>query len=577
MKVKYLFKKEFWQNFWNSLSKIEKEIFWAAVIIMALSLISYGVYWYFASTVIVPKQGGILKEGYVGQPTTLNPIFAANEIDQSLCNLVYGGLLKSDGKGGVALDLADSYEKSDDNRHWVVRLRKDVFWHDGTPFTADDVVFTISTIQNSETDSPYRVAWQGVTVTKISDYTLTFDLKNPYAFFEENLKQKIIPKHIFGDIPLANIKNLSQYNFEPIGTGPFKYQEFDADKKGYVNYYSFIANQKYYNGRPYINTYIVKFYKSESELLKAFDYHQIDLINNVSASSLKNINRTHNLHSYFLPQYFAVFLNGNISKPLSDRNVRYALNYAIDRWEIVKEVFGGLAEVVEGPLLKWMKGYDKNLDYEYSVEKARDILSQAGWQDQDNDGILEKIFNKDDKPTPLKFTLTVPSSPFLIETASLLKKYWNAIGADVEIKIVDSKELQENYLMTRLYDSLIYGNIINQKPDLFPFWHSSQRFYPGLNLALYENNAVDKLLEEIRLTIDKDTSEKDLAKVYSLIVSDAPAIFLYNPKNLMVSTPSLHINNLTRLNISAERYSNVYQWYLKTKRVSNQTLSQNDN
>jgi ABC-type dipeptide transport system, periplasmic component len=567
MKLKYFFKKEFWQNFWHSLSKIEKELFWAAIAIILFSALAYGINWYFTNTTVVPKEGGVIREGFVGQPTTLNPIFAANEIDQSLCNLVYSGLLKNDGKGGVIPDLADSYEKSDDGRHWVVRLRKDVFWHDGTPFTADDVVFTISTIQNPETNSPYRVAWQGVTVTKISDFTLTFDLKNPYAFFEENLKQKIIPKHIFGDIPLANIKNLSQYNFEPIGTGPFMYQKFDADKKGYINYYAFVANPKYYNGRPYINNYVVKFYKSESEMLRAFNYHQLDLINAVSAETIQKIDRFYQLYPYVLPQYFAVFLNGNISKVLADRNVRYALNYAIDRKAIINQVFNNLAEPVEGPLLKWMRGYDSNLDYEYSVDKAKEILTKDGWQDLDNDGILEKSLAKGEAPTPLKFTLITPSSNFLIETASLLKKYWKEIGADVEIKVVDAKELQENYLTTRLYDALIYGNIINLNPDLFPFWHSSQKFYPGLNLALYENSAVDKLLENIRLSADKNNNERDLAKVYSLIVSDAPAVFLYNPKLFLITTPSLHIENLVRINSSQERYFNVYQWYLKTKRV----------
>ena len=567
MKFKYVFKKEFWQIFWNSLSKIEKKIFWSAIAIIFTSVIGYAINWYFANTMIVPKEGGIIREGYIGQPTTLNPIFAANEIDQGLCNLVYSSLLKNDGKGGVALDLADSYEKSEDGRHWVVKLRKDVFWHDGTPFTADDVIFTISTIQNSETNSPYRLAWQAVTVTKISDYTLVFDLKNPYAFFEENLKQKIIPKHIFGDIPLTNIKDLSQYNFEPIGTGPFMYEKFDADKKGYINYYTFIANPKYYNGRPYINNYVVKFYKSESEMIRAFNYHQLDLVNFLSAETISKIDRSYKLYSYILPQYFAVFLNGNISKVLADRNVRYALNYAIDRQTIIKEVFNDLAEPVEGPLLKWMRAYDSNLDYEYSVEKAKAILEKDGWQDSDVDGILEKSLNNGETPTPLKFTLITPSSNFLIKTASLLKKYWKEIGADVEIKIVDAKELQENYLTTRLYDALIYGNIINLNPDLFPFWHSSQKFYPGLNLALYENGAVDKLLENIRLSSDRNSSDKDLAKVYSFIISDAPAVFLYNPKIFLIATPSLHIENLVRVNSSQERYFNVYQWYLKTKRV----------
>ncbi len=567
MKVKYFFQKSFWQNFWHSLSDIEKKIFWGALILMIGSLIIGGIFWYLNHTKLVAKEGGILVEGMVGQPTTINPLFAANEIDQSLSSLVYRGLLKSDGKGGIVNDLAESYEKSEDGRHWVVHLRKDVFWHDGIPFTADDVVFTINAIQNPDTRSPYRTAWQGVAVIKISDYTLTFDLKNPYAFFEENLKQKIIPKHIFGEIPLANMRDLSAYNFEPIGTGPFVYEKFDATKKGYINYYIFNANERFYNGRPFIDSYIIKFYQSEIEALKAFDYHQIDLLSNVAALNLRNINRSHQLYEYSLPQYFSVFLNASISKPLSDRNVRYALNYATNRKEIIDEVFQGRAEAVEGPILAWMPGYNPNLKSEYALDKAKQILASAGWEDADGDGTVEKILNKNESPTPLKITLITPSTDFLIQTASLLKKQWKEIGVEVEIKIVDPSDLQNNYLTTRLYDALLYGNIINQKPDLFSFWHSSQKFYPGLNLSLYENASVDRFLEDARLTASEEAYKKDLANIQSAILTDMPAIFLYNPRIILVAPTSLHIENLEKLNISSERYDNVYEWYLKTKRI----------
>jgi len=569
-KFKYLFKKDFWKNFWNSLSHLEKEIFWAAVILIISSLIIGGIFWYYSHSTVIAKKGGDLVEGVVGQPTTLNPLFTTTEIDQSLSSLVYSGLLKSDGKGKIINYLADSYEKSEDGRHWVIRLREDVYWHDGVPFTADDVIFTINAIMNPDTGSPYRLSWQGVTITKISDYTITIDLKNPYAFFEENLKQKIIPKHIFGEIPLANMSDLSTYNFEPIGTGPFKYQKFDATKKGYINYYSFSANPSYFNGCPYIDNYIVKFYKSESEVLKAFDYHKINFIANVSASSLDKINRKYKLYQFSLPQYFAVFLNANISKPLADRNVRYALNYATNRDEIIKEVFNGLAESLDGPILPWMMGYDYNLKFEYSIDKAKQILAEGGWEDSNNDGILEKVLNKNEEPIPLKFTLITPSTDSLIETASLLKKQWKEIGVDLEIKIVDSFELQNDYLTTRLYDALIYGNIINLKPDLFSFWHSSQKFYPGLNLALYENLNVDKYLEDARLTLDENQYKKDLKNIQSIIFADAPAVFLYNPKSLIVSVPSLHIDNLEKVGSSVEKYFNVNQWHLKTQRVINE-------
>jgi len=196
------------------------------------------------------------------------------------------------------------------------------------------------------------------------------------------------------------MRDLSAYNFEPIGTGPFVYEKFDATKKGYINYYIFNANERFYNGRPFIDSYIIKFYQSETEALKAFEYHQIDLLSSVSTLNLKNINRSHQLYEYSLPQYFAVFLNAIISKPLSDRNVRYALNYATNRKEIIDEVFQGRAEAAEGPILSWMPGYNPNLRAEYSLDKAKQILVTAGWEDADGDGTVEKILNKNEDPTP---------------------------------------------------------------------------------------------------------------------------------------------------------------------------------
>jgi peptide/nickel transport system substrate-binding protein len=566
MEIKNFLSYSYWRNFWNVLSPKEKKIFQVAAFFVIVSLIFLSVKWYLGNTENVAKNGGDLKEGIVGQPTSLNPILSQNDTDKDLNSLIFNGLVKNDGNGGIINDLAESIERSEDGKKWIVHLRQDVLWHDGEQFNADDVKYTIETIQDPETHSSLT-SWQGVTVKQAGDYTIIFELKNPYAFFEENLKQKIIPEHIFNVIPRANLY-LSDYNFQPIGTGPFVFEKFEKSKNGFINYYKFKANEKYFLGRPYLDSYTVKFYKTEPEVIKAFNSRQVDLYAGVSAGNLENISRNFGEKDIKLARYYAVFFNQSISKVLADKNVRYALNYAVNRQELIEIIFDNKAEKMDGLISQDVSGYESSLFWEYSLEKARDILNKAGWKDDNNDGILEKKLSKDaNTTTPLSFRLVVPESAGLIETASILKDQWAKIGCRVEIQIVSSKELQSNYLEPRVYDALIFGNLLNYKPDPFPFWHSSQKLDPGFNLALYENSGADKVMEELRQSLDAEIQINDLKKLQSFIFADAPAVFLFNPNYILVSLSNLNLGNTNKINSLSDRYCDLDNWFLKTKRV----------
>lgn len=566
---KKIFSRVFWRKWWGVLTPLEKKIFRAGISVLIICLLFFVVKWYFNNSVLTPRFGGTLKEGIIGQPTSLNPILTQNEVDQDITSLVFNGLLKSDGKGGLQNDLATSVEKSDDGKEWTVRLRQDVFWQDGEPFTADDVVFTITAIQNPDSRSPWRLSWEGVGVSKFNEYTVIFELKSPFAFFEEKLKQKIIPEHIFKDIPLANLY-LSDYNFQPIGTGPYIFEKLAKNKNGYISQYQFKSNAEYFLGQPYIDKYILKFYKSEPEAIVAFSRHEVDMLGGISAQNEEDIKRRYDEIGIYLPRYYAVFFNQSISKVLKDESVRYALNYATDRQEIIEKVYKNKAQSVEGPILVGMMGYDPDLNFNFSMENARDILEDGGWVDSNEDGVLEKKLAKSDtSATELAFSIVVPESSGLIETASILKNQWAKIGVKLTIKVVSASEFQQNYLETRVYDSIIYGNVLNQNPDPFPFWHSSQKFDPGSNLALYENSAVDRILEEFRQIFDYDKQVSDLKKFQSLIFADAPAVFLFNPQYLVVSVKNLGMGEIERVNLVSDKYFNVNNWYLKTQRTLN--------
>lgn len=552
----------------------DKKLFKIGIFFIALALCFVFLEWYLGATNSAPKSGGLLREAYVGQPVNLNPILLQSEADQEISGLVFNGLLKANGQGGTEYDLADNIEKSEDGKIWKVKLREGIFWHDGEEFNADDVLFTIKTIQNPDSRSPFRQSWQGVEVIKDSKFNLTFELKDSFVFFEENLKQKISPQHIFGDIPVANLY-LSEYNFEPIGTGPYVFDILHRTKEGFITDYSFQANKNYFLGTPLIDKIIFKFYKSEPEAIKSFNNRQVDLLSGIFFSDFKDIKRSFLELKILLPRYFAVFFNANINKIFSDWSVRDALNLSIDRQELADKIFGDRVQLVNGPLLPGMIGYDVKSEIDFSLEEASEILAKNGWDDGNGDGVLEKKFNKDDKENiDLSFQIVVPESGPLVETASILKKQWAKIGARLEIKIASQDDLQGKYFESRIYDSVLFGNIINHQPDLFSFWHSSQRFHPGFNLSLYENAKVDSLLEKERREMDEGNRMEMLSQIQKIILEDAPAVFLFNPyyniisiANLNFGEPSYSNDWSFKFNSQSEKYFNVHKWYLKTDRV----------
>lgn len=570
MKIKDVFKVRFWKSLWRLFSLNDKKLFKIGASLIIVSLFFIFWEWYFHSTELTPKQGGLLREAYIGQPVSLNPILSQSEADQEISSLVFNGILKSNNDGEIEYDLAKQVEQSVDGKTWNITLRDDVFWHDGKQLDADDVIFTIKAIQNPDSRSLFQQSWQGVDVKKESKYDLVFSLNSTFTFFEENLKQKIAPEHIFKDIPLSNLY-LSQYNFEPVGTGPYVFESFNKSKEGFITSYNFQSNQEYFLGKPLIDGIMVKFYKSEPEMIKAFNNRQVDFLNGISASRLEDVKRKFSKSAILLPRYFAVFFNSNINPIFAEEEVRQALNLAVDRKELTDKIFDDRVQLVGSSLLSGMPGYEIENEAVFSLEEANNLLEEAGWEDENGDGILEKDLGGEEK-TDLSFQIISPEAGPLIETTSILKKQWAKIGAKMEIKIVPQNDLQGGYFRSRVYDSILFGNILNHQPDLFPFWHSSQKFHPGFNLALYEDKKVDQLLEDIRQEMDPLIRSEKLTEVQEIISEEVPAIFLFNPYYNIIYVSNLHLGDdypdeyISKFNSSSEKYFNIHKWYLKTDR-----------
>jgi len=507
-------------------------------------------------TVQVPVRGGTYVEGVVGQPTYINPVIAASEADRDLVALLYASLY----------DLAEKIESEESGQAWKVRLKENAAWHDGQLVTSDDVIFTIEKIQDPESRSPLAAGWRGISAERVSEREIRFNLAAPYAFFEDNLRRLYpVPKHLFADIPLANWR-LSLYNLEPVGSGPYRFTSSDTRRDGYITEYRLAANDAYANGRPYIDTFAFKFYSDEERLLQAFNLAQIDGVGGIEPSLLSRFRLRYQLLSLTAPRYYAVFWNGSVNPVLKDKNVRRALAQAVNKEELASAIFGGNAVVSYGPIPPTFDTFNAALakDTSFSKEQAESLLENSGWK-RDENGLRSK--GSGASKAVIEFNLVVPQVPFLKETAEYLKTAWDAIGVKANVILLSPQDVASEVVRTRNYEALLYGNILSGNPDLFSFWHSSQRFSPGLNLALYENKTADKLIETIRQTGDQGLRVKDLETLQSLIVQDQPALFLYSPNYLYVATRALRGFELVSLVTPPDRFRGVERWYVKTART----------
>lgn len=667
-----------WKQIFKILKKKEKITFLIFLVLALSSFIFLSFKLYINNTKTVPTFGSSYTEGIIGQPRFINPIYGeTNDIDRTLIDLIYSGLMTYDKNGEIVKDLAEDYKISEDGKIYEFTLKDNVFWQDGKPLTVDDIIFTIKTIQNSDYKSPLRANWLDINIEKTSEKSFNFLLRNSYNSFLENCTVKIIPQHIWENI-LPESFALSSYNLQPIGSGPYTLSKLNQTNTGFIKNIHLQTNHRYYNKLPYISDVSFNFFDNKEDLVKAakqknidgfslsyLDYDEIKLQKEINQGW--SVNEKFKSYSMSLPRYFAVFFNSTTNGQkgtgssqtnaniFSDENIRKALNYSINKNELIKKINSSAVykvSVVDSPILPDFFGYeDPTSLYEFDIEKAKTLLDKAGFKDtgsgqriKPNDkkpafqfkkylavgskgqdvielqGCLARIsdgefkdlllgesngtygkgtenavneFQKkylpDSEPTGevgkqtrqklnelctppqsegqlLKFTLTTINQPQLIEIADILKNYWQNIGFSVEIKITEISELK-SIIKERGYNALLYGQALGNLPDLYPFWHSSQINDPGLNLASYQDKDADQLLKEARETVNADTKKEKYEKLQNIIIGKAPALFLYNNDFIYWVSEKIKGLDTTKIVDPAKRFSNISEWYIKTKRV----------
>ena len=538
-----------------ALTKKERIVFLASSVVAVASFVMVASMLVTQATTIVPAAGGDYAEGMAGQPEYVNPVTAASVTDLSLVKMIYSNIY----------DIADSITVSPDGRMWDVRLKENLHWQDGQKLTSDDVIFTVQSIQSADTGSPLQADWQGVAASRVSELELQLNLVNPYAFFSDDLANLyILPKHLFADTPPGNW-HLSDYNLKPVGSGPYEFVSYTKQSGGAIATYRLQAWDDYFGTKPLIQNFDFQFFGNTADMVKSFNAGQIDGMGGLAASDTAAIARSYNLTAWRTSAYYAVFFNQSKSLPLQDDAVREALSVAVDRGALVADALGGYGTPEYGPVPEDAPYFIPTVTAaSTSLDLASATLTAAGWT-MGVDGFRAKTIQK--TSVPLTVNLTVPNIDFLTKTAQDLANAWQNIGVRVNISTDDPQDLLNNSIKNRDYESLLFGNILGPSSDLYAFWDSSERFSPGLNLAIYSNSKVDSLMENARQNLSDASRTAEFAAAENAIVADMPAIFLYSPDYLYVAGKNVQGVTPQFLTDPSDRFREAGAWYLNTARV----------
>lgn len=551
------------------------------VALALISIFSVGLLVWLANQrflVTIKESGGSLTEGIVGSPRFINPLLAISDADRDLVPLIYSGLMRPDPNGNLIPDLAQSVTVSADNLTYTFKLKPNLKWQDNVPLTADDVVFTVQEAQDPSLRSVKRANWEGVTVRKIDSQTVQFTLKKPYAAFLLNTTIGILPQHLWKNLN-ADSFSLSDLNSHPIGSGPYEIKNITKDSSGIPQAYELAPFNGFALGKPWLEKVTLKFYDNQQDLVDAYLQGGLDSLAVTDAGFNTRVNKnTTQVIQVPLPRLFAVFFNQNRAQIFTHKEVRQALSMATDREALVKEVLDGEGQALSGVFPPGTFGYEATAIPSPDFAGAKALLQKNGWS-LNTQGVMQKApkaqKNKNGKiikaPTgsteTLSFTLATVNLPELKATAEKLKNDWSKIGVQVDVQIYEPSDLNQNVIRTRHYDALLFGEIIGRDSDPFPFWHSSQRLDPGLNIAMYTNTTADKLLEDARTIADPNARKAKYLAFAKEIQNDTPAVFLYAPDFVYYLPRRIQGVDIPNLTVPSERFLNIYNWYEKTDRV----------
>ena len=475
-----------------------------------------------------PRVGGSWTSVFAGDPV-MNSTIALGIPSFWSSAILFDALTKPDERGRPVPNLAERWDISSDGKTYTFYLRKDVKWHDGRPFTADDVKFTMDTIKDPKTNTSLRGNFGPVErVDVVNASTVRFTLSRPYVTLLSWLYtySGIVPKHILEGKDVNTYTDFSKKT--PIGTGPFKIREYRP-----AEYVMLERYDAYHGAKSYLDRVIWKIIPDTNAAVAQLRAGGLDFISNIPPTAVRPLQQDRNLEVMFVDAARYDFVALNLNMPMfQDKKLRQALAHALNRQALLNvgtEGFGVLAHGPIGPAHgDW---YNRRLrPLPYDTARGAALLAEAGWTDTDGDGIVEKNLG-DGRRTPLRFKLLHFAARQDHESmAAIIKENWRQIGVDVVLDPTEFAQVQQN-IIRRGYEGLLNSWNTLHDPDLYTYFHSSTAM-AGPNYAVWRNADADRLLEAGQSEGNVARRREIYNKFQELVRDEQPMIFTFHPKEL---------------------------------------------
>jgi len=473
-----------------------------------------------------PESGGSLVQAMLGEPSNLIAILATDGASHEIASQIYVSLIKYDKDLNLVPYAAESFEVLNDGRLLRFKLRHGIRWFDGAPLTARDVEFTYRLTIDPKTPTAYKENLKAVSAFRlIDDYTFEVEYEKPFAKALVTWAMDILPEHVLKGEDLLNTK----YSRAPLGAGPYKLVEWTPGSQIVLT-----ANPDFFEGKAYIDRLVYRMIPDLSTQfleLKAgnLDFMDLTPLQYLYQTSGPGWDGSFNKFQYLASGY--TFLGFNMNHPFfKDVRVRQAIDFAIDRRELVEGVLYGLGVAANGPYKPGTWQYDEEIKPRpYDPAKARELLAEAGWADTDGDGVLDK----DGKPFAFSI-ITNQGNTQRIKTGVILQQRLGDIGIRVSLRTVEWAAFIKEFIDKGRFDATILGWNILEDPDIFSVWHSSMAVAGGLNFTRYKNPRLDELLERGRRMVVPAERKPVYDEVQQILHDEAPYCFLYVPKALPI-------------------------------------------
>ncbi|OEU74884.1 MAG: peptide-binding protein [Desulfuromonadales bacterium C00003107] len=479
-----------------------------------------------------PVAGDTLIWGSIGDASTLLPVLASDSASSDINGLVYNGLVRYDKDLRIEGDLAENWEISADDLTITFHLRRDVTWHDGAPFSAEDVLFTYQLLVDPKTPTAYAERYRQVAKAEVLDpYTFRVTYEKPLATALISWGFAVHPKHLLEGTEITK----SPLASHPVGTGPFRFVEWRRGERIVLE-----ANSDYYEGCPYLRRVV---YRVIPDLTTMFlelqsgglDYMELTPLQYAMQTDTPAFRRRFNKYRY--PDSSYSYLGYNLRRPIfQDKRVRQAMSYAIDKQELIDGVLLGLGQVATGPYKPGSWPHNTAVShYPYDPKRAKALLAEAGWHDLSGDGILEK------DGRPFEFTImTNQGNDKRIKSGEIIQRRFLEVGIKVKLRVIEWAAFLKEFLEPRNFDAIIMGWSIPIDPDGYDVWHSSKTRLGELNFISYQNEEVDRLLEQGRRTLQEERRKKIYDRIQQILAEEQPYTFLYVPDVLPTVASRVH-------------------------------------